>query len=553
MHVDVITDLGDLAKLRENWDAIYARDPEAHYFLSYGFLSSYCQRFSGACLILAARVGDAGSPYVAFFPLRLRLRMNKHDAVFHNELNMAGNYAADYTGMIAEPEHGDHALIAFCRKLKALNWRRLHLENLRMSDARIKLIVKHLSDDRIELRSLRRVNESDNIDNAICPIVTLPTSFDAYLDNQVGTNTRQKIRRFLRKVDRADRFRIRHTDATTIAADTDRLLELWRTRWQPRKGDRTLGLVKSFRTLIMEASKDGSLYFPSLWLGERMLGGLIILTDPVKKAMLFLMTGRDETFSEIPAGLVLHGHAIRHAIGQGIETYDFLRGNEPYKYAFGAREVRLTSLLAQTRDGANLGGVLDRRSLNGVLEEAGRLHAAGDLTLAEKVYRQVLHTDSLYPRALYGLGQLLATHGDHHAAANCYATLIGVAANSRKAWLRYAIELQTLERHAEAVAAFRRLLELQPDLEGAEYGLGRSLSALRRDEEAARVLRAVASVASSKNNVLVRAKAEKQLRKLGAATSIPLSHPLPLRLARLEGQIRLPKALTAVGRFVTLN
>jgi CelD/BcsL family acetyltransferase involved in cellulose biosynthesis len=42
---------------------------------------------------------------------------------------------------------------------------------------------------------------------------------------------------------------------------------------------------------------------------------------------------------------VLLGYLIQHAIDQGCEAFDFMRGDEDYKYRFGAldrRVVRLT-------------------------------------------------------------------------------------------------------------------------------------------------------------------------------------------------------------------
>ncbi len=41
----------------------------------------------------------------------------------------------------------------------------------------------------------------DGIDNSICPSVALPDDLDRFLETKVSSNTRQKIRRFLRQVE----------------------------------------------------------------------------------------------------------------------------------------------------------------------------------------------------------------------------------------------------------------------------------------------------------------------------------------------------------------
>ncbi len=105
--------------------------------------------------------------------------------------------------------------------------------------------------------------------------------------------------------------------------------------------------------MLRHAFRAGALFLPVLWQGERPVGALAILVDERKKSFLFWIAGRDETFDGLPAGLALHAHSIRHAIRNGFVTYDFLRGNEPYKYSFGAEEFRVTSFVLTTKDGKN--------------------------------------------------------------------------------------------------------------------------------------------------------------------------------------------------------
>ncbi len=230
--------------------------------------------------------------------------------------------------------------------------------------------------------------------------------------------------------------------------------------------------------------------------------------------MLFHLAGRDETANEIPPGLVLHAYCIRRAIEQGFRSYDFLRGNESYKYSFGVEETRIYCVLVKTRTGRNLGDRLDARSVASVLEQATKFHEAGKLANAENAYRQILEVAPRHARTLYGLGQLLAAKADHWSAADTFGSLVEIAPNSVKAWSRLAIELQALSRHSEAADAFRKVLELNPELPGAQYGLGRCLAELRQIDEAAKVLSAVQDRSDKPIDPLLRAKARMQLNKL---------------------------------------
>jgi CelD/BcsL family acetyltransferase involved in cellulose biosynthesis len=46
-------------------------------------------------------------------------------------------------------------------------------------------------------------------------------------------------------------------------------------------------------------------------------------------------SGFDPARAQLAPGIVLLAHLIQDAIDRGIPTFDFLRGDEPYKYGFG--------------------------------------------------------------------------------------------------------------------------------------------------------------------------------------------------------------------------
>jgi hypothetical protein len=263
----------------------------------------------------------------------------------------------------------------------------------------------------------------NKIDNSICPFTPLPADWDSYLESRLSANTRQKVRRVLRQVEKSDELRITHADKDTFERDLEILLRFWTERWGSQKGLRLNSILKNNRLMLRHCFADGALFLPILWQGERPVGALAILVDARKKSFLFHMAGRDQTFESPPPGLVLHAHSIRHAIENGFVTYDFLRGNEPYKYSFGAEERRITSFIVATKDEKNLGGRLDRRTLPAVLRIVKQHQKAGRHAQAEAGLRQVLEAEPHNADALYGLGQALAKRGRHAAASSCSGVL----------------------------------------------------------------------------------------------------------------------------------
>lgn len=535
MQVDVITDVETLAKLRQDWERLYKADPEAQFFVSWAWLVPYMRFYKGAWFVLAARLGNPGSPYVALMPLRMRTRMSGKTGLYFNEISMAGNNAADYTGAICDPVHAEMALKAFGRHVAQMGWARLNLENLRMSRERVFAFIGQFSRDIFAMREFSRVNAADNVDNCRCFAAALPDTFDGYLDNVLSTNTRQKLRRFLRKVD-AGELRITRADADTYERDIDTLLELWRIKWGARKGDRLAAILHNNRRVLRESFRNGTLFLPVLWQGDRPLGALAIFVDPVKKALLFFMAGRDETVTSIPAGLILHGHCIKLAIENGLTTYDFLRGDEPYKFAFGVTESKINCAQIYTKSGRNVGDRLDPRSLNAIFAEVTSLHQKGELARAENGYRQILATDATHARTLYGIGQLLSAKGEHHEAMVHYQTLANAVPTSTKAWLRLGMELQALSRHIEATEAFRKVLSLAPDFAGAEFSLAKSLAALDRGEDAIEMLEALQlklEAASRDDTLLDKTRIMLKRLKIETRPSYIMLNPVRKPVARV--------------------
>jgi CelD/BcsL family acetyltransferase involved in cellulose biosynthesis len=56
----------------------------------------------------------------------------------------------------------------------------------------------------------------------------------------------------------------------------------------------------------------------------------------------------DPALASLSIGIVSHAWAIREAIRERLDTYDLLRGDEPYKYDLGATD-RWLGLLVATR------------------------------------------------------------------------------------------------------------------------------------------------------------------------------------------------------------
>ena len=63
-------------------------------------------------------------------------------------------------------------------------------------------------------------------------------------------------------------------------------------------------------------------------------------------------SGYDPRFASYSAGVALLAYRIHKAILQGLRYFDFLRGDEDYKYDFGAKDTYVYRALCRPANGA---------------------------------------------------------------------------------------------------------------------------------------------------------------------------------------------------------
>ncbi len=176
-----------------------------------------------------------------------------------------------------------------------------------------------------------------------CPILGLP----GVPPPGMARNLRQSRHR----ADRAGGWSV------AVAADPlatwDTLVGLHRSRWT-RLGHRdgVLGdpAVLAFHAAsVPQLAAAGVLRFYVLHIGSQLAAVYYTLaTKPGR--LLFYLSAFNEAFARESPGTLLMGAVIEQATAEGIRELDFLRGAEPYKYAWSATDCWNTARTL-TRDG----------------------------------------------------------------------------------------------------------------------------------------------------------------------------------------------------------
>jgi CelD/BcsL family acetyltransferase involved in cellulose biosynthesis len=167
-----------------------------------------------------------------------------------------------------------------------------------------------------------------------CPVLELPASWDAYLDGLSGKD-RHELRRKMRKLERELPGTSVRSHAALEGWD-DALAEFLRLHRLSKVGkarfmDERMEAFFQDATRALAGAGWARLWFLD-WNGSAVASFLCL---EYAGAVGLYNSGFDPAHAKLAPGIVLLAHVIRDAIERGVPVFDFLRGEEPYKYAFG--------------------------------------------------------------------------------------------------------------------------------------------------------------------------------------------------------------------------
>jgi Tfp pilus assembly protein PilF len=113
-----------------------------------------------------------------------------------------------------------------------------------------------------------------------------------------------------------------------------------------------------------------------------------------------------------------------------------------------------------------------------MVQEALRLHQAGELADAERIYRQVLAIDPYHPDGLHLLGMVAYQTGRDEAAVELIRQAIAIKGNAASCHSNLGNVLQSQGTLTEAGACYQRALMLKPRVAEVHLNLGNIFKAL---------------------------------------------------------------------------
>ena len=314
MKVEAHADLQAFDAAR--WNGLLDRSRLPSVFLTWQWQTEWTQAFTAERprQILAAT--DAGGDVVGLLPL--------YEETPGRRRIVGGVDVSDYLDLIAPDGREEEvwaALLGHCAAQRT-EW---DLHGIRAASATA-TVVPALA-PAVGLTST--VEREDR-----CPVLALPKTWDEYLARLSGKD-RHELRRKMRRLERELPGASSRAHATVDGWDEamTRFLTLHRLSKVGKARFMDERMERFFRSATRRLAAEG---WARLWFlefeGEAVAAFLCL---EYAGSVGLYNSGFDPARAVLAPGIVLLAHVIRDAIDRGFPVFDFLRGEEPYKYGFG--------------------------------------------------------------------------------------------------------------------------------------------------------------------------------------------------------------------------
>jgi CelD/BcsL family acetyltransferase involved in cellulose biosynthesis len=352
----------------EEWDALVARTPGATPFSSWAFHRAWWDAYSANAheetLAVVAADAPPGAAPVAIVPLMHRHEVEPSDALTHTRMRhgrdlaltpvpptatavfFGASYHADYATILADPADLPAVAAATADYLAgpdADDWDVVDLRRLRCADP----AGDHLA---AALGALEMANAwTMNVEREdVCPVVTFPEGIDmeGFLST-LGKKERHEIRRKVRRAQAVGEVRLE--DSSRPLDDLETFIVLHQKRWgddglfPPTQGGAQSRVF--IRRLFELFGPDGPLRLTFLTVGGRCVASGIHFETA--DSLLYYNAGVDPDARDLSPGVLMIHAYVSRALANGTPRMDFLRGNESYKYEWGAVDEPIQRLLVR--------------------------------------------------------------------------------------------------------------------------------------------------------------------------------------------------------------
>ncbi|MGA8807926.1 MAG: GNAT family N-acetyltransferase [Thermoanaerobaculia bacterium] len=306
--IEVITELEALQSLEADWIAL-CKKTDVTPFQTPMWLLPWWRNFgSNDLTVIVSREGDRIDAIAPLYILR--------DDESDESLGMfLGTGISDYLDVI-----GDASLVI--DEMSKLNCQLWDLQQLQPSSSMLAVALPDGFSENVE-------------DQEACPVLPLTGAFETL----GSTHFQKKLRYYRRALERTGEVRIETPTPDTLDDLLTALFELHAARWKRRDlpgvlaDDASQAFHRDAARRMLDA---GMLRMYATRINDRIVA--VFYGFALNGIVYYYLSGYDPSLEKLSIGTILVAHAVEQAVRDGATAFDFLRGAEEYKYAWGAMD-----------------------------------------------------------------------------------------------------------------------------------------------------------------------------------------------------------------------
>jgi len=320
-----------LERLKPEWDRLLAASDANLFFPANSWQLLWWRHFGQDYQLRVVTVRDHSGRLTGIAPL-----MTPRDRPDHTLLFIGGTEVADYLDLIVDASVADEARLALFEAIRVhLPWRLLDLHCLPgLSGTPAAL------DHAMAAHGVTISHEQEDV----CPYVPLHGSWEGYLGG-LNKKDRHELRRKLRRAvdDQGAEWRtVKSPD--DLAPTLDAFIALHRWSSAAKASFMTDEMAAYFRDLAASTLVQGTLRMGVLWVGDTPTAGAMGFVQGDR--FYLYNSGYDPEYAAHSVGIAAVGLLLREAANEGLAIFDFLQGNETYKYMLGAADAPVFRAIA---------------------------------------------------------------------------------------------------------------------------------------------------------------------------------------------------------------
>lgn len=314
------------AELHDEWNALLEESASHVPFLRYEYLTTWWQTRGG---------GEWPDATLALVTAREDGRLIGAAPLFRAEqdgrpllLNVGAIEISDYLDLLARPADLERflaGLLPFLRSADLPAWQALRLYNL-LDSSPTPPALQSAAAAQGWTAAQEQLQHS--------PYIPLPGDWETYLAG-IDKKQRHEIRRKMRRLEGSGvpwRWSI-VTEGESLQAETEAFMDLMAQ--DPEKAAFLTPPMREHMRLTIQCAFDaGCLQLAFMEINGQKAAGYLSF-DYLNRLWVY-NSGIDRSFNEYSPGWVLLGYLLQWANENGRAEFDFMRGNEDYKYRFGA-------------------------------------------------------------------------------------------------------------------------------------------------------------------------------------------------------------------------